>query len=129
MSATQLARTPKKATLTLQVAGVRTAAGNEHYKRPNEIGSFASMDIKASVNGKSVGVWNVPHTVSASCVVRSGVTCYNVAHKFVFDAGLLKMDDNTLEISLPKNASGGNGNAKMAKGLYVQWDALRLEVI
>lgn len=118
----------KRGTLTLQAAGIRTAAGNEHYKTTKEVGKFAAMGIEASINGKSVGVWNAPHTVSGSCAVRSGVVCYNSAHKFVFDASILKPGENILGITLPKGASGGLGSAKLAKGLYAQWDALRLEV-
>jgi rhamnogalacturonan endolyase len=122
-------QTWKKATFTLQAAGIRTAAGNEHYKTTDEVGKFAGMDIDVTVNGKRVGIWSAPLTVSGSCAVRSGVVCYNSAHKFVFDASVLKAGENVLGISLPKGASGGLGNAKLAKGLYAQWDALRLEVI
>jgi rhamnogalacturonan endolyase len=129
MDAAQMEKATKKATLTLQAAGIRTAGGNEHYKTRTEVGDFASMNIKATVNGKTIGVWTAPHTVSGSCAVRSGIICYNSAQKFVFDTKILKLGENILGISLPKGASGGIGSAKMAKGLYAQWDAIRLEAL
>jgi rhamnogalacturonan endolyase len=62
--------------------------------------------------------------------VRSGITCYNTAHKFTFDAELIKPagSDNVLTLSLPPGASGSSGKAKLPSQLYIQYDALRLEV-
>jgi hypothetical protein len=47
----------------------------------------------------------------------------------VFDAGILKGGDNVLTLSLPSEAmAAAPRNAKMPGLLYVQYDALRLEV-
>jgi rhamnogalacturonan endolyase len=69
------------------------------------------------------------YSASASCAVRSGVQCYNTRHKYVFDAQILKPGDNVLTLSLPSEAmAAAPRNPKMPGLLYVQYDALRLEV-
>jgi rhamnogalacturonan endolyase len=61
--------------------------------------------------------------------VRSGIACYSTRHKFIFDAGMIKNgDENVLTLSLPDGASGYSGRAKLPAGVYLQYDALRLEV-
>lgn len=64
---------------------------------------------------------------SSSCAVRSSVSCYNIAHKFVFDAKLLKAGENSLVLSLPFNATNYE-SALLPRSVYVQYDALRLEL-
>lgn len=64
---------------------------------------------------------------SSSCAVRSAVICYNLAHKFVFDAGLLTAGNNEIVLSLPSNGTDYE-SAVLPRALYVQYDALRLEV-
>jgi rhamnogalacturonan endolyase len=115
-----------KATLTVQAAGVRTAVGNVHT--PPENARYANLDIKAALNGKSIGTWTVPYKHSSSCAVRSGITCYNTRHMYVFNADLLQVGENVLTLSLPTGAGGNSGGADLPSGVYVQYDALRLEV-
>lgn len=64
---------------------------------------------------------------SSSCAVRSSVSCYNIAHKFEFDAKLLKKGENEIILSLPYNATNYE-SAVLPTSVYVQYDALRLEV-
>jgi rhamnogalacturonan endolyase len=115
-----------KATLTVQAAGVRTAVGNVHSTP--ESARFANLDIKAAVNSKSIGTWTVPYNHSSSCAVRSGIICYNTRHLYTFNADLLKEGENILTLSLPAGAGGNSGGANLPSGVYVQYDALRLEI-
>lgn len=58
---------------------------------------------------------------SSSCGTRSGVACYQVANKWTFPTSFLRSGDNAtneIVLSLPYNATD----------IYVQYDALRLEV-
>jgi rhamnogalacturonan endolyase len=55
------------------------------------------------------------------------VSCYNIAHKFVFDAGLLSKGENEIVLSLPYNATDYE-SAVLPASVYVQYDALRLEI-
>lgn len=65
---------------------------------------------------------------SSSCAVRSAVVCYNLAHKFTFDAGLLRAGaENEIVLSLPYNATNYE-SAVLTRTVYVQYDALRLEI-
>lgn len=65
---------------------------------------------------------------SSSCAVRSAVVCYNLAHKFSFDASLLRAGaQNEIVLSLPFNATNYE-SAVLPRSLYVQYDALRLEI-
>jgi len=59
--------------------------------------------------------------------VRSAVICYNIAHKFVFDADFLSTGMNELVLSLPAGATDYE-SAVLPQSVYVQYDALRLEV-
>lgn len=59
--------------------------------------------------------------------MRSAVICYNLAHKFVFDAKLLTAGENEFVLSLPYNATDYE-SAVLPQSVYVQYDALRLEV-
>lgn len=65
---------------------------------------------------------------SSSCAARSAVSCYNIAHKFVFDAQDLKAGgENEFVLSLPFNATNYE-SALLPRSVYVQYDAMRLEV-
>lgn len=64
---------------------------------------------------------------SSSCAVRSAVICYQVANKFEFDADLLKAGENRIVLSLPFNATDYE-SAVLPRSVYVQYDALRLEI-
>jgi hypothetical protein len=64
---------------------------------------------------------------SSSCAVRSAVICYNLAHKFLFPASMLKEGENSLILSLPYNGSNYE-SALLPEAVYVQYDAMRLEV-
>lgn len=59
--------------------------------------------------------------------MRSGVVCYNVAHKFVFGPDLLREGSNEMVLSLPYNATNYE-SAFLPQSIYVQYDALRLEI-
>ena len=60
--------------------------------------------------------------------MRSAVICYNVAHKFKFNSTLLKSgQENKIILSLPFNATDYE-TAILPGSVYVQYDALRLEV-
>jgi rhamnogalacturonan endolyase len=64
---------------------------------------------------------------SSSCAVRSAVICYQVGHKFEFDPKLLVAGKNTIVLSLPYNATDYE-SAVLPQSVYVQYDALRLEI-
>jgi len=64
---------------------------------------------------------------SSSCAVRSAVICYNLAHKFTFDVATLTSGRNEMVLSLPYNATDYE-SALLPQSVYVQYDALRLEV-
>ena len=64
---------------------------------------------------------------SSSCAVRSAVICYQVANKFTFDPDLLKEGENEIVLSLPYNATDYE-SAVLPQSVYVQYDALRLEI-
>lgn len=42
---------------------------------------------------------------SSSCATRSVVICYALAHKYEFDANLLREGQNKMILSLPSNAT------------------------
>ena len=65
---------------------------------------------------------------SSSCAPRSAVICYNIGHKFVFDtSSVLKEGGNEIVLSLPFNATN-YASAVLPNSVYVQYDALRLEI-
>lgn len=70
---------------------------------------------------------NDSYNQSSSCAVRSAVSCYNLAHKFVFDAKRLKVGGNEFVLSLPFNGTNYE-SALLPRSVYVQYDAMRLEL-
>ncbi|KAH8681587.1 galactose mutarotase-like domain-containing protein [Xylariales sp. PMI_506] len=109
-----------EATFTVQLAGAKTAAGNTDVYNASE--PYANLKYTINVNGKDLEPWVIP-----SCAVRSAVVCYNIAHKFQFPPQLLKSGENKLILSLPYNATDYE-SAILARSVYVQYDALRLEI-
>ena len=59
--------------------------------------------------------------------MRSAVICYNIANKFTFNASYLRAGENEIVLSLPYNATDYE-SAVLPQSVYVQYDALRLEV-
>ncbi|KAI6912597.1 rhamnogalacturonate lyase [Hortaea werneckii] len=114
-----------EATLTVQLSGAKTAAGNTDVFNASE--PYIDLPYTVVINGYEQPSWIIPWNQSSSCGVRSAVICYNIAHKFTFDAGLLQSGENELILSLPYNATDYE-SALLPTSTYVQYDALRLEV-
>ncbi|KAI6783044.1 uncharacterized protein J7T54_002206 [Emericellopsis cladophorae] len=125
LAAAQL-RDRATATFTVQVAGTKTANGNDKWKVSDH--PFANLPWTVGVNGGAYeATWTIPYWRSGSCGVRSAVACQNVEHKFVFPAATLRAGRNEFVLSLPYNASSVE-TALLPDALYVQYDAFRLEV-
>ncbi|EME77917.1 polysaccharide lyase family 4 protein [Pseudocercospora fijiensis CIRAD86] len=108
------------ATFTIQLAAARTAAGNTDIFNSSQ--RYSNLPYTVSVNGHHLEPWIIP-----SCAVRSAVSCYHLSHKFVFHVSKLRVGRNEFLLSLPRNATGDD-SALLAESVYVQYDALRLEV-
>ncbi|USP81226.1 polysaccharide lyase family 4 protein [Curvularia clavata] len=115
----------KKATFTVQLAGAKTAAGNTDVYNASE--PYSNLPYTVNVNGKDLEPWVIPYYQSSSCAVRSAVICYSLAHKFEFSAEMLKQGENKFVLSLPYNGTNYE-SALLPESVYVQYDALRLEV-
>ncbi|KAM0196928.1 hypothetical protein ACHAPI_005477 [Fusarium lateritium] len=115
----------KQATFTVQLAGAKTAAGNTDIYNASE--PHSNLKYTVNINGKDLEPWVIPYHQSSSCAVRSSVSCYNIAHKFEFDAKFLKKGENEIILSLPFNATNYE-SAVLPTTVYVQYDALRLEI-
>ncbi|KAL2112293.1 hypothetical protein VUR80DRAFT_7980 [Thermomyces stellatus] len=113
------------ATFTVQIAGTRTATGNAKWS-PVEDG-INDLPWTVNVNGRYESTWLIPYWRSGSCGVRSAVVCQNIEHKFQFPATELREGRNEFVLSLPFNASSVE-TAVLPDSLYVQYDALRLEL-
>ncbi|KAK6580803.1 hypothetical protein PZA11_007039 [Diplocarpon coronariae] len=124
MSARQLER-KSTATFTVQLAAAKTAAGNRDVYNASE--PHSNLAYTVVVNGHPLAPWIIPYYHSSSCAVRSSVSCYNVAQKFTFDPAYLVAGWNEIVLSLPANATGYE-SALLPRSVYVQYDALRLEV-
>jgi rhamnogalacturonan endolyase len=74
-----------------------------------------------------VAKFDVSYWESSSCAIRSGIACYNTAHKFVFDTSILKMGENEILLRIPSKGRGVE-TANLPGQFYVQYDALRLEI-
>ncbi|KAL5332018.1 hypothetical protein ACEPPN_001561 [Leptodophora sp. 'Broadleaf-Isolate-01'] len=114
------------ATFTVQLAGAKTAAGNTDVFNASE--PFANLPYTVSVNGRDLKPWVIPYYHSSSCAVRSAVSCYNIANKFTFDPKFFVEGKNEIVLSLPANATDYE-SAVLPRSVYVQYDALRLEVV
>ncbi|KAI1426184.1 rhamnogalacturonate lyase [Xylaria sp. FL1777] len=125
LSGAQLAGSPT-ATFTVELAGVKTANGNNKWAAlPDE--PFSNLPFTVAVNGRDVETWVIPSYRSGSCGVRSGVVCQNFGHKFVFSTALLAEGENEFVLSLPFNATDTE-TAVLPGVVYIQYDALRLEL-
>ncbi|KAI9154966.1 rhamnogalacturonate lyase c [Paramyrothecium foliicola] len=120
----QLANTDK-ATFTVQVAGTKTANGNNKWAQLDH--PYSNLPWTVNVNGVHEETWSIPYWRSGSCGVRSAVACQNIEHKFVFPTENLKQGRNEFVLSLPYNASSIE-TALLPEALYIQYDAFRLEV-
>lgn len=118
-------RKKQQATLTIQLAGAKTAAGNTDIFNASQ--PYSNLPYTVVVNRHELEPWMIPYYQNSSCAVRSAVICYNLAHKFVFDIGLLMEGTNKMILSLPANASDYE-SAVLPQSVYVQYDVLRLEV-
>jgi rhamnogalacturonan endolyase len=114
----------KTATFTVQLAGAKTSSGN------NDSGGdkpWQQLPLSVIVNGAKTLTWTISPTRSSSCAVRSAATCYTLGHEYVFDANLLKVGLNEFVLSLPANATAPE-SAVLPESVYIQYDAMRLEV-
>ncbi|KAL3425854.1 rhamnogalacturonate lyase [Phlyctema vagabunda] len=116
----------RQATFTVLLAGAKTAAGNTDVYNASE--PYANLPYTVSVNGHDLEPWVIPYYQSSSCAVRSAVICYQLAHKFTFDPKFFVAGENELVLSLPYNATDYEP-ALLPSSVYVQYDALRLEVV
>ncbi|OIW28428.1 rhamnogalacturonan lyase [Coniochaeta ligniaria NRRL 30616] len=110
----------RRATFTVLLAGAKTASGNTDVYNASE--PFANLPYTVSVNGRDLEPWVIP-----SCAVRSAVVCYQVGNKFEFDPELLVAGENRIVLSLPYGATDYE-SAVLPQSVYVQYDALRLEI-
>jgi rhamnogalacturonan endolyase len=117
-------RNAKMATFTVQIAGTKTANGNSKSWSDHP---YSNLPWTVNVNGKYEETWAISYWRSGSCGVRSAVACQNTEHKFVFSVDKLKSGRNEFVLSLPFNASSVE-TALLPEALYVQYDALRLEL-
>ncbi|KAL2826148.1 galactose mutarotase-like domain-containing protein [Aspergillus cavernicola] len=116
----------KTATFTVQIAGTKTANGNTKWTPSDS--QYANLPWTLDVNnGAYESTWVIPYYRSGSCGVRSAVACQNIEHHFDFPVAMLRQGGNQFVLSLPFNASSVE-TALLPDALYVQYDALRLEV-
>ncbi|KAI1847371.1 hypothetical protein JX266_006596 [Neoarthrinium moseri] len=116
------------ATFTVQLAGAKTAAGNTDVYNATQ--PYSNLPFVVVVNGRELEPWIIPYYHSSSCATRSAVTCYQVANKFTFPTSYLAAGPNVtneIVLSLPFNATDYE-SALLPGSVYVQYDALRLEV-
>ncbi|TBU48362.1 rhamnogalacturonan lyase [Dichomitus squalens] len=102
------------ATFTVQLAGAETTAGNTDADQ----GAWPDFPFNVYVNSQTDPlVWTIQHWDSSSCGARSAISCHLISNKFQFSGTLLQEGDNSLVLELPHAAA-----------VYVQYDALRLEL-
>jgi rhamnogalacturonan endolyase len=114
-----------QATFTVQLAGVKTSAGNNDAAAEGK--AWANLPYTIVANGKQLETWTIPSIHSSSCAVRSAATCYTTGHKFTFPASQLKAGSNEFVLSLPARATAPE-DAELPESVYLQYDAMRLEV-
>lgn len=121
----QLARS-SAATLTIQLAGARTAAGNTDEYEPDE--PYSDLSLESYINQQEEPLTMfIGFNQSSSCIVRSEVSCYQVRSRMQFPADWLREGHNVLTLHLPFNATSEE-TAMLPGTVYVQYDALRLEL-
>ncbi|KAF2108041.1 polysaccharide lyase family 4 protein [Lophiotrema nucula] len=115
-----------EATFTIQLAGAKTAAGNTDVFNVTQ--PWNNLPLTVVVNGKEIEPWIIPYNQSSSCATRSAIICYSLSHKYTFPTSYLcSADTNEFVLSLPYNATDYE-SALLPRSVYVQYDALRLEV-
>lgn len=92
------------------------------------LGSFRKLILEQVTNTSRALLTMLRYYHSSSCAVRSAVICYNIANKFTFDPKLFVEGKNEIILSLPANATDYE-SAVLPTSVYVQYDALRLEVV
>ncbi|KAF9878370.1 rhamnogalacturonate lyase C [Colletotrichum karsti] len=112
-------------TFTVQIAGTKTANGNAKWTVSGH--PYSNLPWTMAVNGAYESTWEIPYWRSGSCGVRSAVACQNIQNKFSFPSSVLREGRNEVVLSLPFNASSIE-TALLPDALYVQYDALRLEL-
>lgn len=116
----------KTATLTLQLAAAKTAAGNTDVWNPVE--PYNNLSLESYINSQADPLTLiVGFNQSSSCIVRSAVSCYQVRSRMEFPADWLYAGDNVLRLHLPFNATDTE-TAILPATVYVQYDAIRLEL-
>ncbi|KOS43547.1 hypothetical protein ACN38_g5560 [Penicillium nordicum] len=116
----------KTATLTLQLAAAKTAAGNTDVRNPVE--SYNNLSLESYINNQADPLTLiVGFNQSSSCIARSAVSCYQVSSRMEFSADWLHVGDNVLRLHLPFNATDTE-TAILPDTVYVQYDAIRLEL-
>jgi rhamnogalacturonan endolyase len=116
----------KKATLTIQLAGAKTASGNTDVYNASE--PYINLSHESYINDQKEPLsFVIGFNQSSSCIVRSAVSCYQVRSRMEFPADWLKVGENTLTLHLPYNATDTE-TAILPGTVYVQYDALRLEL-
>ncbi|KAE8153201.1 rhamnogalacturonate lyase B [Aspergillus avenaceus] len=114
-----------KATLTIQLAGAKTAAGNTDVFNATE--PYANLVLESYVNDHPPLSMFIAFNQSSSCIVRSAVSCYQVRQRLEFPADWLSVGMNVLTLHLPRDATDYE-SAVLPETVYVQYDALRLEL-
>ncbi|CAI7662789.1 hypothetical protein PCG10_005483 [Penicillium crustosum] len=116
----------KTATLTIQLAAAKTAAGNTDVWNPVE--EYNNLSLESYINNQADPLTLiVGFNQSSSCIVRSAVSCYQVGSRMEFPADWLHVGDNVLRLHLPFNATDTE-TAILPATVYVQYDAIRLEL-
>lgn len=64
---------------------------------------------------------------SSSCGARSSASCYNTRNRWTFNSSYLREGRNTFTLSLPARATATE-DAVLPESVYLQYDALRLEI-
>ncbi|CDO71539.1 Polysaccharide Lyase Family 4 protein [Trametes cinnabarina] len=102
------------ATFTVQLAAAKTTSGNTDVVQ----GAYPNLPLNIYVNdGRSPLVWTIQWFESSSCAERSAISCHLLSNKLQFPGTWLKKGPNSFVLELPHAAP-----------VYVQYDALRLEV-
>ncbi|KAG0153804.1 hypothetical protein PDIDSM_1183 [Penicillium digitatum] len=116
----------KTATLTLQLAAAKTAAGNTDVWNPVE--PYNNLSLESYINNQTDPLTlRIGFNQSSSCIVRSAVSCYQVGSRMEFPVDWLHVGDNVLRLHLPFNATDTE-TAILPVTVYVQYDAIRLEL-
>ncbi|EAW07128.1 polysaccharide lyase family 4 protein [Aspergillus clavatus NRRL 1] len=116
----------KMATLTIQLAGAKTASGNTDVWNPAE--PYNNIILESYINEQTEPLTMlIGFNQSSSCIVRSAVSCYQVRSRMEFPADWLEIGENRLTLHLPYNATDTE-TAILPATVYVQYDALRLEL-